>query len=234
MAMPCSRSWTLSQIHFNKKRLISMNNLVWCTWLLPHPSLQPGTSLLWGCVCPVSMPSPRASCCCWLLETWEWRPSRSIRPTHPPAWRTPGGSGGYESIFFYELPFLHATKSAFSLSLSLLPFTPCLCCVVNTTSVGSLATCWQEVYLSSTQTFLPLVLIACVCVSVHACKVFIFLLWTLLKPLVQFDQHRCVCRTWGRHNSKCLCCCSKPSHLLPGKRWSLMAKTAGLNKHISL
>lgn len=48
----------------------------------------------------------------------------------------------------------------FALIPSCVPFTLCAswCCVVNSTSVDPLTTCWMQVYLSSTQTFLPLVL----------------------------------------------------------------------------
>lgn len=66
----------LSQIHFNKKSPISLNNLAWCTWLLLNPSVQPGTSRL--CTARICLPCLHAfsSCCLLLLITG------NLRTTH--------------------------------------------------------------------------------------------------------------------------------------------------------
>lgn len=64
----------LSQIHFNKTSLISMNNSAWCIWLLLSPcsSLALYNCALWGSVCPAPRPLLLPPICCsWLLETWD-------------------------------------------------------------------------------------------------------------------------------------------------------------------
>lgn len=100
------------EIHFNKKSLISMNNLGCCIWLLPNPSVQPGTSHLCSPrICLLCLHA-LSSCRSLLLITGNLRTaSRSIYPHVDTGWkdRAAVNGCGIHSIFIWVPLFPYFT-----------------------------------------------------------------------------------------------------------------------------